>query len=85
MLFGVCVFNSRVKSTVGLCLVQRQSVNSAYSLRTNVARIVSLTPVKQTLLGMISPRLVWMKLMWFASLDHLGLNTAQNAPSASAR
>lgn len=75
----------RVKLTVGPCLVRTRSVNSVYSLRTSVARTASPIPAMQTPLGMISPRLVWMKPMWFASLDHLGLSTAQNVPFANAR
>ncbi|KAH0616620.1 hypothetical protein JD844_027875 [Phrynosoma platyrhinos] len=85
MIDALSVPASRVKLIVGPCLAQKLSVNSVYSQRMSVALIVSQTPVKQTPLGMISPRRVWMKLMWFDSLDHLGLSMAQNAPSVNAR
>lgn len=75
----------KVKLTAGPCHARRWIVNSASSPRMSAARAVSLTPAKRTPFAMTSLKPVWMKLMSFASLDLLGLSTAQSAPSASAR
>lgn len=73
------------KLTVGLCLAQRWNVNSVSSQRMSAAGAVSLTLARLTPFVTTSPKLAWMRWMWFASLGPLGSNMAPSVLSASAR
>ncbi|KAJ8353003.1 hypothetical protein AAFF_G00122770 [Aldrovandia affinis] len=76
---------SKVKWTAGLCPARRATVSLRWCRKESAALAASPTPVRPTASVMTSPRPVQTSMASATSAGPPGSNTAQTAPSASAR